>query len=365
MKVICQKEKLAEGINVVQKAVSSKSNIQILEGILIEAGDNFKMTGNDLELAVECFVDAHIERPGAIVINSRMFGEIVRRLPDSDVLIELKDNNTVTIECENSKFNLKGILPEGFPAIPEIEKKNSFKIDQMLLRDMIRQTLFAVCLDENRPILMGSLMEYDGTTLNIVSIDGYRLALRRTTECVGEKPFSVVVPGKALNELVKILEAEPLEVNVVASDNHILFDMGTRKVQSRLLEGKFLNYAGIIPNEFETRLSVRTKELLSAIERAALMITSEDRGHAIKFNVNEERLVITSSTAIGDAHEEVPVEMDGKKLELGFNPRYLTDVLKVVEDEFIEMSFTTNVGPSVIRPVEGRDYDYMVMPVRI
>ena len=180
MKVICSKDILSEGINIVQKAVSTKTTLPILEGILLEAGEKFKLTGNDLEIGIECYIEADIQSKGSIVLNSKMFGDIVRRLPDSEVLIEVKENNLVIIECENSHFELKGLSASGFPAIPLIVKENTFVINQKIIRDMIKQTIFAVSADENRPILTGSLIEFKNGEMTFVSIDGFRLALRKS-----------------------------------------------------------------------------------------------------------------------------------------------------------------------------------------
>lgn len=237
MRIVCSKENLINGINTVQKAVSSKTTLPILEGILVEADSVFKLTGNDLEIGIESIVEGDIQSKGSVVLNSRMFGDIVRRLPDAEVLLEVRENNLVIIECENSHFELKGLPSAGFPAIPEIVKENAFKINQKVIRDMIKQTIFAVSYDENRPILTGSLIECKEGQLSFVSIDGYRLALRKNEVTGGEMDYHVVVPGKTLNEVVKILQPVDEEISIYTSQNQIMFDIGKCKVVSRLLEG--------------------------------------------------------------------------------------------------------------------------------
>ena len=364
MKVVCAKENILEGINIVQKAVSSKTTLPILEGILLEATEAFKLTGNDLEIGIECFVEADIRQPGSIVLNSRMFGDIVRRLPDSDVFIEVGENNLVTIECENSHFEIKGLSPSGYPALPSIEKDNAFKISQKIVRDMIKQTIFAVSLDENRPILTGSLIDCKNGELTFVSIDGFRMALRKSLVKEDVSDLSVVVPGKTLNEIGKILQPIDEDMNIYSTRNQILFDIGKCKVVSRLLEGEYLNYRGIVPKDYETSIKISTKELLSSIERASLIITMEERRYPVRFNISDDKIVVTSNTDVGAVREELNIDMSGAKIDIGFNPRYFIDALRVIEDETIEIFFTSNIGPCTIKPVEGDAFAYMVLPIR-
>ncbi len=368
MKVICSKENLLDGINIVQKAVSTKTTLPILEGILIEAGEKIKMTGNDLEIGIECYVDADIRREGSVVLNSRMFGDIVRRLPDSEVLLEVKENNTVIIECENSLFEIRGLPADGFPALPSLEKNDGIRISQKILKDMIRQTIFAVSADENRPVLTGSLFEYKDGKFTIVSIDGYRLAMRcvepENTEEGECTERSLVIPGKTLNEIAKIIQPVDEELYIYAAGNQILFDMGKCIMTSRLLEGEYLNYMGIIPKEHETKVSVNTKDLQACFERAALVITSEERRYPVRLEISEELMVITANTEAGNVREEIKIEMQGKKLDISFNHKYFIDALRVIENEMIDIFFTTSIGPCTIRPLQGNDFAYLVLPIR-
>lgn len=364
MKVICSKENLIEGISIVQKAVSSKTTLPILEGILLECNDAFKLTGNDLEIGIECFIEADIQKKGSVVINSKMLGDIIRRLPDAEVLIELKDNNLIIIECENSHFEIKGLSPAGYPALPSIKKENALIVSQKLIRDMIRQTVFAVSIDENRPILTGSLIEYKDNELVIVSIDGFRMALRKNPINIDAQDFSVVVPGKTLNEIVKILQPIDEDITIYNSNNQILFDIGKCKVVSRLLEGKFLNYNSLINKDFETKVRVCTKEFLSSMERASLIAMNE-RNNPIKIKIGEDKITITSHTEVGAAREEVRVNVEGKELEIGYNPTYMIEALKAIEDEFIDVYFITSNAPCTIRPIENDKYAYLIQAIRI
>ncbi len=364
MKVICSKENLLEGINIVQKAVSSKTTFPILEGILFEADDKIKLTGNDLEIGIECYVEADVKDTGKVVLNSRMFGDIVRRLPDSEILIEIKENNVVSIECDNSLFEIRGMSSEGFPALPSIEKENGIKISQKVIKEMIKQTIFAVSLDENRPILTGSLFEYRSGRLTIVSIDGYRLALRTLQPDSQVQDCSMVIPGKTLSEISKIIQPVDDELTIYATHNQILFDMGNCILVSRLLEGEYLNYAGILPKEHETKVTVDTKELLACFERASLIIINDERRYPVNLDVSDDMIVITCNTEVGNVREEIRVDMEGKKLDISFNPKYFIDALRAIENETVDIYFTTNIGPCTIRPIQGDDFAYLVLPIR-
>ncbi|MGE5612787.1 MAG: DNA polymerase III subunit beta [Bacillota bacterium] len=364
MKIICSKENLTEGINIVQKAVSTRTTIPILEGILIEAGDKVKLTGNDLEIGIECYVEADVREKGSIVLDSKMFGDIVRRMPDAEILIEVKENNNVSIECENSYFEIRGLSPEGYPALASIPKEKGIKLSQKVVKDMIRQTIFAISLDENRPILTGSLFEKKNGKFTVVSIDGYRLALRRAAIEDDTEDISIVIPGKTLNEISKIIQQVEDDMYIYTSGNQILFDMGKCIMVSRLLEGEYLNYLGIIPSEYETCIKVDTKKLLAAFERASLVITSEERRYPVSLDISGDKVVITSNTEVGKAREEIFVEAEGKNLEISFNPRYFIEALRVIDNETVNISFTTDIGPCTIKPVQGDEFAYLILPIR-
>jgi DNA polymerase-3 subunit beta len=364
MKIICSKENLVNGINIVQKAVSTKTTMPILEGILFEANENLLLTGNDLQIGIECIVEADIRERGSIVLNSRIIGDIVRKLPDSEILIEVKDGNEVIIECEKSHFTINGLDAEGFPALPYIDRDNEFIISQNIIRDMVRQTIFAVSLDENRPILTGILIECKNGQLTFVSIDGFRMALRRENISNTDVELNVVIPGKTLNEIVKIIQPDDKNISIYSSKGLVLFDMGNCKLVSRLLEGEYLNYRSILPEENETKIRVDTKKIQNSIERAALVIPSDERRYPISFLIKDDNTIISASTVIGTVKEEIKVETNGKELDIGFNPRYFIDALKVIENEKVDIFFTSSIGPCTIRPIEGDSFVYMILPVR-
>lgn len=364
MKIASSKSDLLEGINIVQKAVSSKSTLKILEGILIEAGDSLKLTGNNLEIGIECIIEADIREKGSIVIDSKMFGEIIRKLPESEVFIQTFENNKVLIECENSRFEIMGLSPEGYPALPQIEKHGCFSIKQNELKEMIRQTIFSVSTEESRPILTGCLFELKDDELSIVAIDGFRLALRKTQLESQQGNFQVVVPGKTLSEIAKILQQTEDKVEIYFTNNQIMFDLGNCKIVSRLLQGEYLNYKSIIPEDYLTKTVVKTNDLLSSIERASLIITSEEKKYPVRFNIVQNSFLITSNTETGSVREEIPSDMTGNPLSIGFNPKFFIEALKAIDDEAINLLFTNNVGPCCIKPLERDSYIYMILPVR-
>lgn len=365
MKFVCAKETLVESIAIVQKSIATRTPLPILEGILIEAGEKVKLTGYDLETGIECVVPADVSEEGSIVINSRMFGEIARKLPENTVAIETGPNNTVTIDCGASRFTIKCMAAENYPKLPLVEESDRISIPQKLLRDMIRQTIFAVSTDESRPILNGCFIKCEDQVVEMVAIDGFRLALRRSEVGTGVRNMTFIVPGKALNEAARILENVDDPVDVYSSQNHILFDTGEVKLVSRLIQGDYMNYRSFIPTAAETTIVLSTQTFLSAMERASLIITSDDRRFPVRLTTeNDENLVISATTDVGAMREEIPVSLLGTRIDIDFNPRYFLDALKVIEDEEISVVFNGSLGPCVIRPVEENRFAYLVLPLR-
>jgi len=363
MKFVCSKQDLVEAVTIVQKAVMAKATLPVLEGIYIEAGEKVKLVGNCFDLGIEYTLQADDIEKGSIVVNSRIFGDIVRRLPDSEVFIQVKDNFVVDIECLNSYFEIKGLSAEGYPMLPEVDEESKISISQNTLRDMIRKTIYAISDDENRRILTGSLMEAADGDFNIVSLDGFRLASAKTM--IKENvSFKAVIPGKNLNEIQKILETTDDEIKITLSKNQALFEMENCRIISSLLDGEYMNYRSFIPEQYETVIEVNVKDITQGIERASL-ITSDDKRFPVKLNIADNKLLITTNAEVGISKEEIEVEMDGNDLTIGFNPRYLLDSLKVIDDENIVISFSSSIGPSVIRPVSGDKYLFMVLPVRM
>ncbi len=364
MKFICSRDRLMEAINTVQKAVSARSTMPLLDGILIEAENGLKLTGYDLETGIEYQIEADIPETGKIVINARMFSEIIRKLPDDIVSIETTGNYSVQIECGNSHFSIKGMRADDYPKIPVVEEEQHLKVSQHLLRDMIRQTIFAVSTDESRPTLNGCYLVSEGQSIEMVAIDGFRLALRRNEVNEIQPDLHFIIPGKALNEVSRILAANELPVKISPSQNHILFDMGQIKLVSRLIQGEYMNYRGIIPQTADTTMTINPRILLAAIERASLVIAADDRRPFSLKMTNDETLVVNANTEIGTLREEITVAVTGSLIDIDFNPRYFLDALKVIEDDEIIIIFNGNMGPCVLKPVDSQEFAYLVLPLR-
>lgn len=365
MKFSCEKALLQSAIAVTARAVSPKSSIPALEGILLEAGENLRLTGYNLETGIRTQVSAQVDRKGCLVLSARLFGEIIRKLPD-DVISFTAEGSMVNIKCGMSEFNIMGIDPEEFPDLPSVDQENAFNIMQKSLKSMISQTLFAVSDNESRPVHTGSLFEVSEEGLTVVSVDGYRLALRR--EAIDRKvgdSFSFVVPGSALGEVEKICADSEELATITQGSRHIMFQMGQTILISRRLEGEFLNYRQSIPRSNSIKVQGDTKELLTTIDRVSLII-NENNKSPLRCVFDDGLLRISTRTAIGDAADRCTISGDGKGLEIGFNNRYLMDALKAAPAQRVRLELQTGVSPCVILPAEGEEnFLYMVLPVRL
>lgn len=359
----CEKDVLQEAINIVQKAASNKTTFPILEGILITVeNDKVILSATDLDLGIETYINADIHQVGSVVLNSKILGEFIRKLPN-DVVTVKKENNDVYITCLKSEFVLVGNNPDEFPKLPVINENTMYEIPQELLRNLIKQTIFAVATDETRPILTGVLFEVRDEVLSFVALDGYRLALK-SFEIGNKDNISAVIPGKTLIEISKILEPIDETVKITFTPNHILFNLGDTKIISRLLDGEFINYRQIIPDEYRMKVKVKTNELMESIERASLL-AREGKTNLIKFEIKEDKMVITSNSQMGKVYEEVNIELEGEGLKIAFNSKYFLDVLRIIDSEEIYLEFTSNVSPCLVKKVESKDYIYLVLPVRL
>ena len=369
MKIVCYKDKIIKAINSVVKGVASKTTMPILEGILIQTNDNeIKLTTYDLEIGIEYVMDCEVKEQGSTVVNAIMFSEIIRKLPDTEIYISLNKNNLLEIECEGSLYKLATMNPEEFPELPKIEIENSIEIDQNVLKNMIRKTSFAVSSEESRPIFTGCLFEIENNKLNLVAVDGFRLALRSIYLNKQSNNFSAVIPGKTLNEVNKIISDsfEPIKIGV--SKNQAFFEMDNCKVVTRILDGEFLNYKNVIPNSWETRVRVNKNSLQNSFERVSLISASsveKEKKYPVKVQVDIGKVTISCTNQTGDAKEELYVSTEGKNLEAGFNPKYFLDSLIAIDDEEVFVEFGTSISPCIIKSVENNDYTYMILPIRL
>lgn len=369
MKFICEKENLLLGLNAVSRTSVGRTTTPILEGILLTLKNNqLIMTTNDLEIGMEYTLDnCDAIEEGSTVVECRMFGEIIRKLPNSSITISVNEKNLLVIECEGSIYKLSTMNAEEFPVLPNVSIEKSIHISQRMLKDMIKKTIFAVSAEENRPIFTGCLFEIKNNNMCVVAVDGFRLALRKIMMTY-DGNFSAIVPGKYLNEIIKNLQDNDEIIDIGIAKNQALFELKNCKIVTRLLEGEFLNYNNVIPEDRETRIKVNKSALQGAVERASIFsitASEKEKKYPIKMFVSLGSVIISCTSQVGDAKEEVIVETEGKELEIGFNPKYLLDALKVIEDEEIYMDFGTNISPCVIRPIADDKFTYMVLPVRL
>ena len=369
MKFICEKENLLLGLNAVSRTSVGRTTTPILEGILLTLKNNqLIMTTNDLEIGMEYTLDnCDAIEEGSTVVECRMFGEIIRKLPNSSITISVNDKKLLVIECEGSIYKLSTMNAEEFPVLPNVNIEKSVHISQRMLKDMIKKTIFAVSAEENRPIFTGCLFEIKNNNMCVVAVDGFRLALRKIMMTY-EGNFSAIVPGKYINEIIKNLQDSDEIIDIGIAKNQALFELKNCKIVTRLLVGEFLNYNNVIPEDRETRIKVNKSALQGAVERASIFsitASEKEKKYPIKMFVSLGSVIISCTSQVGDAKEEVIVETEGKELEIGFNPKYLLDALKVIEDEEIYMDFGTNISPCVIRPIADDKFTYMVLPVRL
>lgn len=363
MKIEINQRDLSKHINIAQKGISSRTTMQILDGILLETKNNkLKLTATDLQMSIETYVDCHVDMEGSIVVNSRIFGDIIRKLPDSTIYIQV-DNNSINIKCENSEFNIIGNSATEYPELPIILEQDSFQIPNDLFKTAIRQTVFSTTQDETRPSLTGVLLEIIDKDISFVALDGYRLALKKAP-VFSNKDIKIIIPGRALVELNKILEDNEENLRIGASPGHVVFDTGETIIYSRLLEGQFFNYKEIIRNDHKTSVIVNKKLFQDSLERASLL-AKEEKANLVKLNITDGEIIIKSNSEIGNVNEVIKAESSGDNLNIAFNSRYILEGIKVIDSEEIQLNFMGSLNPCIITPVQDENYIYLVLPVRL
>ena len=373
MKIICEKDNLIKALNSVAIAVPTRTTMPILENILIQTNDKkVKLTTYDIDnLGVEYLIDAEIEEEGATSVNANTFSEIIRRLPNTEIKISLNDKNLLVIECEGSLYKLATINPEEFPELPKINIENSIDIEQNTLKEMIRKTIFAVSNDEVRPIFTGCLFEVKDNKLNVVAVDGFRLAWKKKELKEKVKDFKAIIPGKTLTKINNILLDSFDKIKIGISKNQALFEMDNCKLVTSILDGEFINYEQVIPEKWETKVTVDKDHIQNSFERISLISSSnieKEKRYPVKVNVEIGKIIISCANQTGDAKEEIIVSSEGKDLEIGFNPKYFLDAFKVIDDKEISIEFGSSISPSIIKAVEEdeeQSYIYMILPIRL
>lgn len=363
MKLVCTKSKLLNGVQIVSKAVSNKTTMSILECILIDStkGD-ITLTANDMELGIETKIEGDILEKGIIALDAKIFLEIVRKLPDSDITIETDSSLKTTITCEKAKFNIIGKSGEDFSYLPLIERNDSIVISQFTLKEVVRQTIFSIADNENNKLMTGELFEIHEDELKVVSLDGHRISIRKIQLKDSYPDRKVVVPGKTLNEISKILSGDTdKDVSIFFTNKHIVFEFDNTTVVSRLIEGEYFNIAQMLSNDYETKVKINKKELLNCIDRATLLIKEGDKKPII-INILDGSMELKINSTVGSMNEEIDINKSGKDLMIGFNPKFLIDALRVIDDEEISIYLVNPKAPCFIKDTDEK-YIYLILPV--
>ena len=363
MKLVCSKSNLLKSVNIVLKAIPGKTTMPILECILIDAStNNIKFTANDMELGIETIVDGTILEKGIVAIDAKIFSDIIRKLPDNDVTIETDGNLTTTITCEKAKFSISGQSGEEFSYLPYVERDNHIVVSQFTLKEVIRQTIFSIAANENNKMMTGELFEVKGDMLRVVSLDGHRISIRKIELKEEYSDIKVVVPGKTLIEISKILSGETEdEVSIFFTKNHIVFEFDDTVVVSRLIEGEYFRIDQMLSSDYETKIQVNKKELLDCIDRATLLVKESDKKPII-LSITDDNIELKIQSQIGSMDEEIDINKEGKDIMIGFNPRFLIDALRVIDDETVDIYLMNPKAPCFIRD-EQQSYIYLILPV--
>lgn len=365
MKFSCNKAVLVEAVTNIQRAVSTKSSIPALEGIYLRAKTSgIQLCGYDLELGMTTTLEGQIEEPGSLVLGAKLFSDIVRRLPGDTVSLASDDKHVTTIVSGPAEFSIAGIPAEEYPDLPHVYNENPIELPQPLLKGMIRQTIFAVAETDAKPIHTGTLFELEDRVLKLISVDGYRLAIRKEPVACDLRT-SFVVPAKTLSELLRLLkEDESANLSIEVGDRHILFTIDRYTIISRLLEGEFLDYQSAIPNAHSTEITVKTRTFLSSVERVSLLITDRLKS-PVRCVFDGDCVKISCSTPIGRANDQFEAEVTGNPVEMGFNNRYLLDALRYSESDEVRILLNSPIQPMIVCPKQGDDFLFLVLPVRL
>ncbi|MCR4727572.1 MAG: DNA polymerase III subunit beta [Lachnospiraceae bacterium] len=363
MKIICSKTNLTNGVNIVSKAVPSKTSLSILQCILINAEKGvITLTANDTELGIETTIEGTIEEEGNVALDAKFLSEIVRKLPDNQVEIEVDQNYITKIKCEKTFFNLIGKDGEDFTGLPKISKTDSVVISELSLKDVIKQTIF--CLSDNNAnhMMSSELFEISKDVLKVVALDGYRIAYRKINLKNSYPDVKVIIPGKTLNEISRILSGEEnKEVEIFFEKNHVLFEFDNTKIVSRLVEGQYFNYEQMLNNDYETKFEINKRELYDSIDRSTLLLR-EGEIKPIIMDIKDNELNISIKTMVGEMKEDVSVVKTGKDLTIAFRPKFILDVLRVLEEDQIKVYTINAKSPCIIKDDEG-SYIYFILPV--
>ena len=363
MKLICSKSNLLYGVNIVSKAVPTRTTMAILECILIDAStDEIKLIANDMELGIETMIDGEIVENGIIALDAKIFSEIVRKLPDNEVVIETDASFKTVITCEKAKFNIIGKSGEDFSYLPYIEKNDPISISQFTLKEVIRQTIFSIADNDNNRLMTGELFEINENQLKVVSLDGHRISIRNIELKDNYANKKVVVPGKTLNEISKILPGSvDDDVTIYITDNHIIFEFMNTTVVSRLIEGEYFKIEQMLSSDYETKVKINKRELLDCIDRATLLVKEGDKKPII-MDIQDGVMELKINSFIGSMNEDIDIEKTGKDILIGFNPKFFIDALRVIDEEEVSLYMVNPKAPCFIRD-DDNQFIYLILPV--
>ncbi|HCA30034.1 MAG TPA: DNA polymerase III subunit beta [Ruminococcaceae bacterium] len=364
MNFYCNKQALVDAVGNVGHAVSGKSTLPALEGILLNAaGTSLSLAGYDLDMGITTNIEADVREPGSIVLSARLFGDIVRRLPDESVFVSVDEKLATTIRCGKSEFTIMGISASEYPEIPAVSDGVGFTIPQNTMKSMIRQTLFAVAQTDNRPVHTGIQFELENNMLRLVSVDGSRLAMR-CEQIQSQESLQFVIPGKTLGEVLKLLSEEETPMSLAVGRRHVVLEIDGYAVISRLLDGEFLPYNKAIPQQVSTSIKVKTRELIGAVERASLVINDRIKSPLI-CDFRDEQIILSCTTPLGSACDFIAAEIEGNTEEMGFNSRFLLEALKNTETDEVRIELNGALSPMKILPAQGDSFLFLVLPVRL
>lgn len=363
MHIICDKSKLIEGMNIVMKAIPGKTTMMILECVVIEVKDNqIKLIANDLQLGIETLIDGEIKQEGSVAVGAKVFFEIIRKLPSDNVSITVDEDYHMNISCGKAKFNIMAKATDEFPYLPNIVKDKNVNISQFTLKDIIRQTVFSISDNENAKVMTGELFEIHDSELKVVSLDGHRISIRKVKLNRSYDDVSVIIPGKTLIEISKIINGGmDDEVSIFFTDKHVLFEFEDTIVLSRLIEGEYYKIDKMLSTDYETKVTVNKREMLECIDRSTLLLKESDKKPVI-IDVQDDYMKFAMNSAIGSMDEDIDASKEGKDIMIGFNPRFLMDALRVIDEDEITMYMINPKAPCFIRDQE-ETYIYLILPV--
>ena len=366
MRFTCEKNMLVQGLNIAGRTVAQKSSLSVIEGILCRAGQGLSLTGYNMETAITYQIEADVTDPGECILPARLFGDIIRRLPEGPVTVVVDDNYKVSIRAGYASFNISAESADDYPELPDVGDGRAIRIPQTALKELISGTIFAVSENQGRPIHTGVKFEVAGDAISAIAVDGFRLA-RRTYRCEKDtqRQLSFVVPAAGLKEAEKILTDSDEDVAFTLGSKHILYQIGNATLVCRLLEGEFLDWRRVVPTNCPIKLVANVGDLASSVDRVGLIV-SEKYKSPVRCTFSNQMLHMRTNTTIGAAEDRCSIAGDGKELEIGFNVRYMADALRVVPSEEVTLELTNGLSPIVLTPVDDKkDFAYMILPVRI